>query len=296
MIKYLFDVRDNMDYNLCNPKTVENLLKKYGFSFSKALGQNFLIDDEVCPRMAYELCADKKTAVIEIGPGIGVLTKELCRVAGKVVAIELDKRLYPVLEETLGNFGNFELVEGDALKLDLNGLISEKLSDYDDIKVCANLPYYITSPLIMKLLEERLPISEIVVMVQKEAAERLCAEMGTRQSGAVTAAVKYYGESEVLFGVGRNSFMPSPKVDSAVIKITLNKEQKYGVADEKKLFELIRAAFSQRRKTLVNSVSATLNIPKSDIISALDSLSLDENIRAEKLTMEDFVNLSKILF
>ncbi len=285
-----------MDYNLCNPKTVENLLKKYGFSFSKALGQNFLIDDEVCPRMADELCADEKTAVIEIGPGIGVLTKELCRVAGRVIAIELDTRLYPVLEETLSDCNNFELVEGDALKLDLNKLIEEKLCGYESIKVCANLPYYITSPLIIKLLEDRLPISEIVVMVQKEAAQRLCAEMGTRNSGAVTAAVKYYGESEVLFEVGRESFMPSPKVDSAVIKITLNGEHTYDVEDEKKLFSLIRAAFAQRRKTLVNSVSATLNIPKSDIISALDSLSLDESIRAEKLTMEDFVDLSKILF
>ncbi len=285
-----------MDYNLCNPKTVENLLKKYGFSFSKALGQNFLIDDEVCPRMADELCADEKTAVIEIGPGIGVLTKELCRVAGRVIAIELDTRLYPVLEETLSDCNNFELVEGDALKLDLNKLIEEKLCGYENIKVCANLPYYITSPLIMKLLEDRLPISEIVVMVQKEAAQRLCAEMGTRNSGAVTAAVKYYGESEVLFEVGRESFMPSPKVDSAVIKITLNGEHTYDVEDEKKLFSLIRAAFAQRRKTLVNSVSATLNIPKSDIISALNSLSLDESIRAEKLTMENFVDLSKILF
>ncbi|MBR2099713.1 MAG: 16S rRNA (adenine(1518)-N(6)/adenine(1519)-N(6))-dimethyltransferase RsmA [Eubacterium sp.] len=285
-----------MDYNLCNSKTVENLLKKYGFSFSKALGQNFLIDDEVCPRMADELCADEKTAVIEIGPGIGVLTKELCRVAGRVIAIELDTRLYPVLEETLSDCNNFELVEGDALKFDLNKLIEEKLCGYESIKVCANLPYYITSPLIMKLLEDRLPISEIVVMVQKEAAQRLCAEMGTRNSGAVTAAVKYYGESEVLFEVGRESFMPSPKVDSAVIKITLNGEHTYDVEDEKKLFSLIRAAFAQRRKTLVNSVSATLNIPKSDIITALNSLSLDESIRAEKLTMEDFVDLSKILF
>jgi len=296
MIKYFFDVRNNMDYNLCNPKTVENLLKKYGFSFSKALGQNFLIDDEVCPRMAEELCADEKTAVIEIGPGIGVLTKELCRVAGRVVAIELDKRLYPVLEETLADFDNFELVQGDAMKLDLNALISEKLGNFEKIKVCANLPYYITSPLIMRLLEERLPISEIVVMVQKEAAERLCAEMGTRQTGAVTAAVKYYGDSRVLFEVGRSSFMPSPKVDSAVIKITLTSEQKYDVSDERKLFRLIRAAFAQRRKTLVNSVSATLNISKNDIITALNSLSLDESIRAEKLTMEDFASLSKILF
>ena len=285
-----------MDFDLCNPKTVESLLKKYGFSFSKALGQNFLINNEVCPAMAESLKADEKTAVIEIGPGFGVLTKELCKTAGRVIAIELDKRLYPVLEETLGGFVNFELVEGDALKLDLNALISEKLGDYDDVKVCANLPYYITSPLIMKLLEEGLPISEIVVMVQKEAAERLCAEMGTRSAGAVTAAVKFYGEPEVLFGVDRESFMPSPKVDSAVIKITLNSEKKYAVSDESRFFGLIRAAFSQRRKTLVNSVSSTLGIPKADITNALTELSLSPNIRAEELTMEDFVGLYGLLF
>ena len=285
-----------MEQNLCDYKTVDALLKKYGFSFSKALGQNFLIDSEVCPQMAYYLGADEKTAVIEIGPGIGVLTKELCKTAGKVAAIELDKRLYPVLEETLGDFDNFELIEGDAMKLDLKALIDEKFSGFDDIKICANLPYYITSPLIMKLLEDKLPISEIVVMVQKEAAERLCAEMGTRNAGAVTAAVKYYGDAEVLFEVGRESFMPSPKVDSAVIKITLNKENRYNISDEKSFFALIRAAFAQRRKTLINSVSSSLNIPKSEIASALSELSLDENIRAEKLTMEDFVNLCDLLF
>lgn len=285
-----------MDYNLCDGKTVEILLKKHGFSFSKALGQNFIIDEDVCPNMAFCLGADESTAVIEIGPGIGVLTKELCKTAGRVLAIELDKRLYPVLNETLGDFDNFELIEGDALKLDLNQLIKEKLGGYDNIKVCANLPYYITSPLIMKLLEEELPISEIVVMVQKEAAERLCAEMGSRNSGAVTAAVKYYGDAEVLFEVGRECFMPSPKVDSAVIKITLNREKKYGIEDEKQFFALIRGAFSQRRKTLVNSVSSSLNIPKEKITSALSGLGLDESIRAEKLSMGDFVNLYGLLF
>ena len=284
-----------MDYNLCDYKTIEKLLNKYGFSFSKALGQNFLIDDSVCPAMAEYLAADESTGVIEIGPGIGVLTKELCKRAGKVVAIELDKRLYPVLNETLGDFDNFELVEGDALKLDLNELINEHFEGFENIKVCANLPYYITSPVIMKLLEEELPISEIVVMVQKEAAERLCAEMGTRNAGAVTAAVKYCGDSKILFNVGKESFMPSPKVDSAVIKITLRKEKKYKVKNEKEFFALIRAAFAQRRKTLVNSVSNSLSFSKEDIKNALSQLSLDENIRAERLTMEDFVNLNSAL-
>ena len=171
-----------MNYNLCDYATVDALLKRYGFTFSKALGQNFLIDDSVCPRMAEALGADGHPAVIEIGAGVGVLTKELCRRAGKVVCIELDKRLFPVLDETLGEFDNLALVHGDVMQLDLNALISEKCSGYASVKVCANLPYYITSPVITTLLESHLPIDEIVVMVQKEAAQRLCAEMGTRNA------------------------------------------------------------------------------------------------------------------
>ena len=284
-----------MTYNLCDYNTVSGLLKKYGFTFSKALGQNFLIDSSVCPAMAAELGADGHTAVIEIGPGIGVLTKELCEVAGKVIAIELDKRLYPVLGETLGNYDNFELVEGDAMKLDLAKLISEKCAGFESVKVCANLPYYITSPIMMALLESEAPIDEIVVMVQKEAADRLCAEMGTRQAGAVTAAVRYYGSAAILFEVGRESFMPSPKVDSAVIKITLGKNNDYHITDKKAFFSLVRAAFSQRRKTLVNSVSSTLGISKSELCSALNALGLSETVRAEKMTMEDFAALADIL-
>ena len=284
-----------MDYNLCDYNTVSRLLNKHGFKFSKALGQNFIIDETVCPQMAEELKLGRKTAVLEIGPGIGVLTKELCKRAGRVAAVELDRRLYPLLGETLGDFDNFELIEGDVMKLDLKKLLQEKLGGFDSVKICANLPYYITSPVIMTLLESRLPVDEIVVMVQREAADRLCAEAGTRESGAVSAAVQYYGKAEILFDVGRESFMPSPKVDSAVIKITPYTVPKYCVDDEKAFFALIKAAFAQRRKTVVNSVSATLGIPKEKVAEALASLSLDVNIRAEKLTMENFVELSKIL-
>ena len=284
-----------MDYNLCDYNTVSRLLNKHGFKFSKALGQNFVIDETVCPQMAEELKLGRKTAVLEIGPGIGVLTKELCKRAGRVAAVELDRRLYPLLGETLGDFDNFELIEGDVMKLDLKKLLQEKLGGFESVKICANLPYYITSPVIMTLLESRLPVDEIVVMVQREAADRLCAEAGTRESGAVSAAVQYYGKAEILFDVGRESFMPSPKVDSAVIKITPYTVPKYCVDDEKAFFALIKAAFAQRRKTVVNSVSATLGIPKEKVAEALASLSLDVNIRAEKLTMENFVELSKIL-
>ena len=285
-----------MNYNLCDINTVTALLKRHGFKFSKSLGQNFIIDEEICPAIAEALNADRKTAVLEIGPGIGVLTKELCRVAGKVVSVELDKRLFPVLEETLGDFGNFTLVEGDFMKLDLAELIEKEFSGYDKIKVCANLPYYITSPVIMTLLESRLPIDEIVVMVQREAAQRLCAEAGTKECGAVSAAIQYYGNAEILFEVGRESFMPSPKVDSAVIRITPIADKGYGIDNEKAFFALVKAAFSQRRKTAVNSVSATLGIPKDKVTEALRELSLDENIRAEKLTMENFAGLTKRLF
>ena len=284
-----------MAYDLCDYNTVNSLLKKYGFTFSKALGQNFLIDGDVCPSMAQTLGADKNTGVLEIGPGIGVLTKELCEVAGKVVAIELDKRLYPVLSETLSGYSNFELVEGDAMKLDLTKLVADKFADCSSVKVCANLPYYITSPIIMALLESEAPIDEIVVMVQKEAADRLCAKMGTRAAGAVTAAVNYYGKAEILFEVSRESFMPSPKVDSAVIKITVTKTNEYNINDKKAFFSLIRAAFSQRRKTLVNSVSSSLGVSKNDITIALGKIGLNASVRAEKLTMEEFAALSNEL-
>ena len=296
VLKYI-DITEGrkMDYNLCDPGTVERLLKKHGFTFSKALGQNFLINEDVCPAMAEALNADETTGVLEIGPGIGVLTKELCRVAGRVAAIELDRRLCPLLAETLGDYGNFELIEGDVMKLDLAALIKEKFDDCAAVKVCANLPYYITSPVIMTLLESNLPIDEIVVMVQKEAAERLCAAVGTREAGAVTVAVQYYGDSEILFPVGRESFMPSPKVDSAVIRITLHRARAYDIADEKRFFSLVKAAFSQRRKTLVNSLSSTAGIPKAQLTEALAALSLPAAVRAENLTMEDFVSLYKVL-
>jgi 16S rRNA (adenine1518-N6/adenine1519-N6)-dimethyltransferase len=182
------------------------------------------------------------------------------------------------------------------MQLDLNNLIADKFNGFKSIKVCANLPYYITSPVIMTLLESNLPIDEIEVMVQKEAGERLCAQIGSREAGAVSVAVNYYGSAEMLFNVGRESFMPSPKVDSAVIKITLYKEPKYNVSDEKKFFSLVKAAFAQRRKTLVNSLSNSLGLPKEQITNALTQLGLQPTIRAEKLEMEDYVNLCDLLF
>lgn len=278
---------DLYDYN-----TVKRILARHGFTFSKALGQNFLIDPDVCPQMARSLKADKDTGVIEIGPGIGVLTKELCKTAGKVAAIELDKRLLPVLGETLDGFDNLEIINADVMNTDLKALIIDKFSDCRAVKVCANLPYYITSPVIMTLLESRLPIDEIVVMVQKEAGERLCAQVGTRGAGAVTVAVHYYADSEILFDVTRDCFMPSPKVDSVVIRLKIRKENKFAVRDEKLLFSIVKCAFSQRRKTALNSISGTMGLSKETLADLFDGLGIDKNIRAEKLTMEDFVHIA----
>ena len=285
-----------MDYNLCDYNTVKKILSVHGFNFSKALGQNFIIDDSICPAMAEMLGADERTGVLEVGPGVGVLTKELCKRAGKVVSVELDERLYPVLEQTLADYDNFELVKGDIMKIDLHALIAEKFADCDEVKICANLPYYITSPVIMMLLQSKLPITEIEVMVQQEAAERLCAPIGSRDAGAVSVAVNYYGESEILFNVGRESFMPSPKVDSSVIKIVVRKQPEFEVKNEKQFFSLVKCAFAQRRKTLVNSLSNSLGKSKTEVTNALEKLGLASTVRAENLKMEDLVNLADLLF
>lgn len=281
--------------NLCDYGTVNRILAKHGFSFSKALGQNFLINPEVCPAMAESLCADDKTGVIEIGAGAGVLTKELCRAAGKVVTVELDNRLFPVLGETLAGCDNLTLIEGDIMKININDLIKEHFADMNQIKVCANLPYYITSPVLMLLLQGNFNINEIVVMVQKEAGERFCAPVGSRESGAITVTANYYAESEILFEVKKDSFMPSPKVDSVVMRITPRKEKAVDVADEKHFMAVIRAAFVQRRKTALNCLSNGLGIPKAQVAEALQSLGIDEKARPESFSLQNFADLAKLL-
>ncbi len=276
---------------LSNINTIQSILKKHGFSFKKSLGQNFLINPDVCPKMA-DLACDNEMGVLEIGPGIGVLTKELSKTAKKVVAIELDERLKLILPETLSDCDNVEIIFGDAMKLDLLKIIKEKFSDCREVCVCANLPYYITSPIVMMLLENKLPISNITVMVQKEAAERLCAKVGTRDAGAVTVAVSYYADAQILFEVDRNSFMPPPNVDSAVIKLNILKEPKVKVLNEKKFFSIVKACFAQRRKTLVNTVSNTTSISKEALKKALKEMNLSETVRAEQLTIEQLAVLS----
>jgi len=280
--------------NLSDLSTIKSVLSRHGFSFAKSLGQNFLINPDVCPRMAEESGAGAGTGVLEVGPGIGVLTAELAKRAEKVVSVELDRRLLPVLRETLADFSNVKVVNGDVMKLDLKQLISEEFSGMD-VMVCANLPYYITSPVIMKLLEERLPVKSITVMVQKEAAERLCAAPGTRACGAVSAAVRYFAEPEVLFGVDRSSFVPQPNVDSTVIRLTVREEPPVAIRSEKQFFALVRAAFGQRRKTVLNSVSAGLSLGREVVTAALERAGIVQNARAEQLTMEQLAALSNEL-
>lgn len=274
--------------------TIKDILSRHGFTFSKSLGQNFLINPSVCPRMAELSGADKGVGVIEIGPGIGVLTNELCRLADKVVAIELDKRLLPVLEETLGEYDNLKVVNADVLETDLHKLIEEEFSGME-VVVCANLPYYITSPVIMKLLEDKLPISAITVMVQKEAAQRICAEVGSRQSGAVTVSVNYYAKPEMLFSVSAGSFMPAPKVDSAVIRLNVLNEPPVKVNDERKFFSVVKASFSQRRKVISNSLSSGLSLDKSKTAEILEKSDVPLNARAEKLSLQNFADIANNL-
>ena len=280
--------------NLTDVSVIKPLMSAAGFNFSKQLGQNFIIDPYVCPEMARLCGANEESGVLEIGPGVGVLTAELARVAGKLVSVELDKRLLPVLKKTLAEFDNVEIVLGDILKLDLAEFIAEKFGECE-LFVCANLPYYITSPVIMLLLESRLPMNSITVMVQREAADRLCARVGDREAGAVTVAVNYYAEASKLFDVPSSSFMPAPKVDSSVIKLDIRKSPEVDTGDERFFFNMIRAAFSQRRKTAVNSISSGLSIDKSRVAQALRDAGLDENIRAEKLDMRQLAALSRTL-
>ncbi len=270
---------------------IKELLAKHGFRFSKAMGQNFLVNPGVCPRMAEACGAGKTTGVLEIGPGLGVLTRELCRVAEKVVAIELDRRLFPLLEETLAGMSNVELVEGDVLELDLARLMKERFGSRE-ICVCANLPYYITSPVIMRLLESGLPLRFVTVMVQKEAARRICAPPGVRECGAVSASVWYHSKPEILFQVARGSFLPPPNVDSAVIRLELRKEPPVEVADEAFFFSVVRAAFSQRRKTAANSIAAAGKISKGQVEQVLESMGTAKNVRAEQLTLEQLAALA----
>lgn len=285
------------NYTLTDLSVIKKVMGEHSVTFSKGLGQNFLVNPTVCPRMADAVreSTDKPIGVLEIGAGVGVLTKELLERCEKVVCVELDTRLFPVLEDTLSGYDNLTLINGDILKIDLKKVIEEHFQGME-VFVCANLPYYITSPVIMRLLEEKLPFNKIIVMVQKEAGDRLCAKVGSREGGAVTVAVNYYAEAKKLFDVSRGSFFPSPKVDSCVIGLDLTKKDNYNVADEALFFKMIKSAFAQRRKTILNSVSSGMNIPKDKLALAIENAGLSPTARAEALTMEELVTLANEIY
>lgn len=279
---------------LTNIGTVKDILSRYGFSFSKGLGQNFIINPDICPKIAENGNAREGYGVLEIGTGIGVLTAELARRADKVAAVEIDTRLLPVLAETLAEFDNIKIINEDVMKCDLHRIISEEFHGLR-AAVCANLPYYITSPVIMLLLESRLPVDSITVMVQKEAAQRLCAKVGSREAGAITVGVNYYGTVRCLFNVSRGSFMPAPNVDSAVIRIDVDQSRRLSEEDEKFFFSIVKCGFSQRRKTLANALSSQLGIEKEKVYDALRGTGFPETARIEQLDMEQLISFSQTL-
>jgi len=276
--------------NLTDLAEIRALCAKYDFSLSKGFGQNFIINPGVCPRIAAAAGIDGGFGVLEIGPGIGVLTRELAARAARVVAIELDERLLPLLAETLADCPNVRIVPGDVLQLDLPALLAQEFAGLR-VAVCANLPYYITSPIVMKLLNERLAVENITVMVQKEAAERLTAAPGSRESGAVSYAVAYYARPHLLFTVQPGSFYPAPTVTSAVIRLDVLPSPAVHTEDEAGFFALIRAAFGQRRKTTANAVANGLHLPRAQVEQALLAAGLDARVRPEKLTLADFAAL-----
>ena len=282
--------------NLTDMSTIRDLCARHNFELSKGFGQNFIINPGICPRIAEAAGITAGWGALEVGPGIGVLTEQLCKRADKVVSVEVDKRLPPILDETMAVYDNFKLVLEDVLKVDLRALLAEEFGD-KPVAVCANLPYYITSPILMRLLEEKLPIRNITVMVQKEAAQRLCAAPGTREAGAISYAVAYYAEPKLLFSVQPGSFYPAPKVTSAVIRLDVRETPPVQVpnGDEAAFFALIRAAFSQRRKTAANAISNGLHLPKAAVMQSLTDAGLSATARPEQLTLQDYCALQSML-
>lgn len=279
---------------LSSHRATKDIVDKHGFKFSKSLGQNFLIDDNVIDKIIDGARVKEGDKVIEVGPGIGTLTREMAKRAEKVVAVEIDKNLIPILKETLADFDNTEVVNEDILKVDINKLVDEKLSG-GPVKLIANLPYYITTPIVMKFLEEDIPVTDIVVMVQKEVADRMNAVPSTKDYGALSVAVQYYCDTEIVAKAPRHMFIPQPKVDSTVIGLHIREEKKYKADNEQLFFKTVKAAFGQRRKTLLNSLSSMGVLDKSKIKEVLAEAGIDEKRRGETLSIEEFANLSNII-
>ena len=276
---------------LSSHKATKEVVQKHNFKFSKSLGQNFLIDTNVIDRILEGARVQKGDYVIEVGPGIGTLTKEMGRTAEKVVAIEIDKTLIPILEETLADFPNIEVINQDILKVDVQELVKAKLNG-GPVKLIANLPYYITTPIVMKFLEEDIPVTDIVVMVQKEVADRMNAQPNSKDYGALSVAVQYYCDTEIVAKAPRHMFMPQPNVDSTVIGLHVREERKYNVDNEDIFFKTVKASFGQRRKTLLNSLGGLGFLSKDQIKIALQEANIDEKRRGETLSIEEFASLS----
>lgn len=278
------------------PKRTREIIARHGFTFRKQFGQNFLIDRNILRNIVQAAELDRTKGVLEIGPGIGSLTEQLAMAAGKVTAIELDRRLIPILREVLQPLDNVEIVEGDALKMDLRRLIAERFAGLERVSVVANLPYYVTTPILMKLLEDKLPLEYIVVMVQKEVAERMTAAPGSKTYGSLSVAVGYYAEPSVVCTVSRGVFLPPPNVDSAVVKLKLRERPPVHVADEAMFFRVVHAAFAQRRKTLANNLTALLGKERRHEASALPAdLGIDPGRRGETMTIGEFAALANRL-
>ena len=276
---------------LSSHRATKEVVNKHNFKFSKSLGQNFLIDDNVIDRILEGARLSETDRIIEVGPGIGTLTREMGKVAENVVAIEIDKTLIPILKETLADLDNVEVVNEDILKVDVQGLIKEKLNG-GPVKLVANLPYYITTPIVMKFLEEDIPVTDIVVMVQKEVADRMNAKPSTKDYGALSVAVQYYCDTEIVAKAPRHMFVPQPNVDSIVIGLHVRDEKKYVVDNEDIFFKTVKASFGQRRKTLLNSLGGLGFLSKDQIREALQAANIDEKRRGETLSIDEFANLS----
>ncbi len=285
-----------MNDKLSNPQKTIEIIKKYDFAFQKKYGQNFLIDAHVLDKIIAAADVGPEDFVLEIGPGIGTMTQYLAEHAREVAAVEIDTHLIPILEDTLQDYDNVTIINEDILKIDMNALAQEK-NQGRPIKVVANLPYYITTPIIMGLFESGVPVENITVMVQKEVADRMQVGPGTKDYGALSLAVQYYAEPYLVANVPPNCFMPRPKVGSAVIRLTRHKEKPVQVKDENFMFRLIRASFNQRRKTLQNGLNncAELAVTKAQVVEALEKMGLPATVRGEKLTLEQFAQLSDLL-
>ncbi|AYA74035.1 16S rRNA (adenine(1518)-N(6)/adenine(1519)-N(6))-dimethyltransferase [Bacillus sp. Y1] len=287
-----------MNKDIATPVRTQEILKKFGFSFKKSLGQNFLIDTNILKRIVDHANLTEKSGAIEIGPGIGALTEQLARNSEKVVAFEIDQRLLPILKETLAPYPNTTIIHEDVLKANVKEVIGEQFTGIEDIMVVANLPYYVTTPIIMKLLEEKLPIRGIVCMLQKEVADRIAAKPGGKEYGSLSIAVQYYTEAETVMVVPKTVFMPQPNVDSAVIRLTVREEPAVKVRNENFFFQVTRASFAQRRKTILNNLTSQLpdgKIKKDKILQALEKAEIEPSRRGETLSIAEFAQLSDAL-